>query len=315
VEVTFLGTSAGAPTTRRNVTAIAVRFEQRADWWLLDCGEGTQHRILNSPHLRSSRLTRIFITHVHGDHLLGLPGLLLSRSLSQGGVSPVDIHGPAAVGAWLDATRATIGLDTGYEVRFHAVNGPGLVFEDDNHVVRAAPAMHWGEAWCYRVEERPKPGRLDAAAVAQLGIPSGPWLAALARGETVTLPDGRVARGAELLGPPRRGRSFVFSGDTAGPNPTLVELARGADVLAHEATFADVHAAKATEVRHSTARQAGLVAAAAGVTTLVLTHISARYEGDDADVGTDVLLREANAEFPDVRLAHDDFRLELPRHE
>jgi ribonuclease Z len=272
IDVTILGTSAGAPTRHRNVTSLALQFSQRRDWWMIDCGEATQHRLLTQSHLKVARLSRIFITHAHGDHCFGLPGLLASRALTGGGTEPLDIHGPPEIGAWLQSLADTIGLRLDYELRFHPVQSAGEVIDDRGYVVRAAAAQHWGEAWCYRIDEPLRPGELNIGAVDALGVPAGPQRGALARGESITLPDGTVLDGAGLVGPSRAGGSVVFSGDTMGPNPALIELAAGADLLIHEATYHHDLEALAIDHRHSTTCHAATVAVEASVAHLVITH-------------------------------------------
>jgi ribonuclease Z len=308
IEVTILGTSAGAPTRHRNVTSLALTFSQRRDWWMIDCGEATQHRLLEQSHLKTPRLSRIFITHAHGDHVFGLLGLLASRSLTGASTDPLDIHGPPEIGAWLTATAQTLGIRLGYEIRFHAVTGAGVVADDDGYVMRAVEATHWGSAWCYRIDEPVRPGALDGAAVAALGVPAGPQRGALARGETITLLDGTVVDGSTLVGPPQKGASVVFSGDTMGPSPALIELAGGADVLIHEGTYHHDLEATAIDHRHSTTRQAAVVAREARVHQLVITHASARYEHGDGSLDP-ALLDDARSVFPNTIQAVDGLRV------
>jgi ribonuclease Z len=313
IEVTILGTSAGAPTRHRNVTSLALTFSQRRDWWMIDCGEATQHRLLNQSHLKTPRLTRIFITHAHGDHVFGLLGLLASRSLTGASTDPLDIHGPAEVGTWLEVTAETLGLRLGYEIRFHAVTEPGVVVEHDGYMVRAAEAMHWGSAWCYRIDEPDRPGALDGAAVEAIGVPAGPQRGALARGESVTLPDGTVIDGSTLVGPQQKGASVAFSGDTMGPNPALIEMACGADLLIHEGTYHHDLESTAIDHRHSTTRQAATVAQQAGVRQLVITHASARYEQGDGSLDP-ALLDDAQSVFPNTIQAVDGLRVATGHH-
>jgi ribonuclease Z len=308
IEVTILGTSAGAPTRHRNVTSLALTFSQRRDWWMIDCGEATQHRLLHESHLKTPRLSRIFITHAHGDHVFGLLGLLASRSLTGASTDPLDIHGPPEVGAWLSATADTLGTRVGYDIRFHAVTEAGVVVEHGGYIVRAVEAMHWGSAWCYRVDEPDRPGALNGAAVEALGVPAGPQRGALARGEAITLADGTVVDGSTLVGPPQKGDSVVFSGDTMGPNPALIELSSGADLLIHEGTYHHDLEATAIDHRHATTRQAAVVALRAGVAQLVVTHASARYEHSDGSLDPS-LLEDARSVFPNTIQAVDGLRI------
>jgi ribonuclease Z len=308
IDVTILGTSAGAPTRHRNVTSLALQFSQRRDWWMIDCGEATQHRLLTQSHLKIARLSRIFITHAHGDHCFGLPGLFASRSLNGGGTEPLDIHGPPEIGAWLQSLADTIGLRLDYELRFHPVQSAGEVIDDRGYVVRAAAAQHWGAAWCYRIDEPLRPGELDVAKVDALGVPAGPQRGALARGESITLADGSVVDASALVGPSRIGGSVVFSGDTMGPNPALIELAAGADLLIHEATYHHDLETLAIDHRHATTRHAATVATKAGVGRLVITHASARYEQPDGSIDPS-LLADARTVFPNTDQAFDGMRV------
>ena len=316
VELTFLGTGSGAPSRARNVSACALHLPQRAEWWLIDCGEGTQHQILNprASHVRLSQLTRIFITHLHGDHCFGLPGLLASRALAQGGTSPIDLYGPAPLEGWLRATLDASGMRSfGYPLRFHPLKS-GQLFDDGEFSVSATPVSHRVEAWAYAVTERDQPGRFDVDAARALGIPEGPLYGQLKRGEKVILPDGREVDGAALVGPERPGRRVVFSGDT-GPAPSLTTLARGADLLVHEATYAEAERELAERAGHSTSVAAANCARDADVRALVLTHFSSRYASGESGTGLDALLADARAIFPETRLAYDFFRASVPRQE
>ena len=316
MELTFLGTGSGAPSRARNVSACALHLPQRAEWWLFDCGEGTQHQILSprASHVRLSQLTRIFVTHLHGDHYFGLPGLLASRALAQGGTSPIDLYGPAPLEGWLQATLDASGMrGFGYPLRFHVVR-PGELFDDGEFSVSAAPVAHRIEAWAYAVTERDQPGRFDVDAARALGIPEGPLYGKLKRGETVTLDDGRTLDGAALVGPERPGRKVVFSGDT-GPSPELTALAKGADLLVHEATYAEADRPLARRAAHATSVVAAECALSAGARALVLTHFSSRYEGGESGASLETLLGEARAVFPETRPAYDFLRVGVPRQE
>jgi ribonuclease Z len=313
VEITFLGTGSGAPSRARNVSATALHLPQRGEWWLIDCGEGTQQQILRASHIRLSQLTRIFLTHLHGDHLFGLPGLLASRALAQGGVGPITIYGPEGVEAWLKATLRAAGMRFGFPVTFVTVR-PGKLCTDGEFSVTAAPVCHRIEAYAYAIREAEQAGRFDVAAAAALGIPAGPLYGQLKAGKTVTLSDGRVIEGSQLVGPTRPGRCVVFSGDT-GPAPELVPLAREADLLIHEATYSEQDRELADRAAHATATLAAQVARDAEVHALLLTHFSARYEGGESAVNLETLLSEARAIFPETRLAYDQLRVSIPRRE
>ena len=310
MEITFLGTGSGAPSRIRNVSATAFQLTERGELWLVDCGEGTQHQVLRAPQVRLSQLSRVFITHLHGDHLFGLVGLLASRALSQGGEAPVTLYGPEGLADYVRVSCRVSRLRFGFPVDVKIVQ-PGVVFEDDEYSVTCAPVRHRIEAYAYRFDEKPRQGRFDVEAARALGVPAGPLFGQLKAGHTVTLPDGRQISGAGLVGPDRPGRAVVFSGDTTYA-PELTALAQNADVLVHEATYADADRALADRASHATSAIAATVAQEAGVGTLYLTHFSPRYESEEGLRLTD-LLEEARSIFPNTHLAHDLLRVPVPR--
>ncbi|MEX1322665.1 MAG: ribonuclease Z [Synechococcaceae cyanobacterium] len=305
MQVTFLGTSSGVPTRGRNVSAVALRLPQRAELWLFDCGEGTQHQFLRSD-LRVSQLRRVFVTHMHGDHVFGLPGLLASLGLA--GTCPgIDLYGPDRLRDFLEGALHTSSTRISYPLRHHRVRQgaasgtPLLELEDIS--VRCAPLTHRVPAFAYRVDQKPRAGRFDVARARQLGIPPGPIYARLKQGASITLEDGRIINGASLCGPERPGASIVYCTDTVFCE-AAVELAAGADLLIHESTFAHAEAELAFARQHSTSTMAAQTALAAGVKRLALTHLSPRYVPGNA-VTPDDLLAEARAIFPNTELARD----------
>lgn len=315
MEITFLGTGSGTPSRTRNVSGIVLGLPERGEVWLFDCGEGTQHQALRTPQVRLSQLTKIFITHLHGDHLYGLPGLLASRALAQGGDTPLTLYGPAGLAEYLRTCFQVGGTaNNGFPHRVERLQ-PGPVCEDAAFSVVCAPVRHRIEAYAFAVIEKPQPGRFNVEAAQALGVPFGPLYGRLKAGETITLTEnGPEIDGRTLIGPPRPGRRIVLSGDTAFA-PAVVELARDADVLVHEATYRDVDRALADRAAHSTAVSAAETARqAGGVGALVLTHFSPRYDAEGgAQMGE--LLAEAQAIFPATRLAHDFLRIAVPRRE
>ena len=311
VQVTFLGTSSGVPTRSRNVSAVALRLPQRAELWLFDCGEATQHQFLRS-ELRVSQLRRIFVTHMHGDHVLGLPGLLASLGMA-GSCSGLDLYGPDPLRDYLEGVLRTTSTRIGYPLRTHRVRDAALsgavLLEDDDIRVRCTALTHRVPAFAYRVDRLPRPGRFDVEKAKELGIPPGPIYAQLKAGREVILEDGRVIRGSALCGPPRPGCSVVYCTDTVF-SEAAVELARGADLLIHESTFSHGEAAMAIARQHSTSTMAAQTALEAGVGRLVLTHLSPRYLPGNA-MTPDDLLAEARAIFPATEIARDFLTLEV----
>lgn len=312
MQVTFLGTSSGVPTRARNVSAVALRLPQRSEMWLFDCGEGTQHQFLRSD-LRLSQLRRVFVTHMHGDHVFGLPGLLASLGLAGNSSAGVDLYGPDPLESFLKGALNTSSTRIGYPLQVHRVRQAAeqgsVLFEDTDLIVRCTPLTHRVPAYAYRVEQKPLAGRFDIEKARALNIPPGPVYARLKRGETVTLDDGRTIDGTSLCGPERPGVSVVYCTDTVF-SEAAVELARGADLLIHESTFAHAEAEMAYQKQHSTSTMAAQTAAEAGVGQLVLTHLSPRYVPGNSVTPND-LLQEAQSIFPNTVLAKDFLCLDV----
>ncbi len=308
LQITFLGTSSGVPTRSRNVSSIALRLSQRAELWLFDCGEGTQHQFLRSD-LKVSQLSRIFITHLHGDHIFGLMGLLASCGLA-GNVNRIDLYGPPGLSEYLQSCTRYSQTHFSYPLKVHKVE-PGVVFEDEDYIVTCEYLKHKVTAFGYRVIEKDKPGRFDVEKAQKLGIPSGPIYGQLKQGQVVTLPDGRIINGKELCGEAQIGRKFVYCTDTIFCDGA-VNLATDADVLVHEATFSHQDAEMAFQRLHSTSTMAAQVALAAQVKLLIMTHFSPRYAPGNSIV-LDDLLKEARAIFPNTEMAYDFLSYEIPK--
>ncbi|MGQ0767538.1 MAG: ribonuclease Z [Gemmatimonadota bacterium] len=301
LSVRFLGTSASRPTVERGVSSLALIRE--GETFLIDCGEGTQRQMMR--YGISFALNDILFTHFHVDHFLGVVGLLRTLSL-QGRSDALRCWGPRGAARFLHkcetlgADRLTFPLDV-REVE------PGDVIRRSDFAIHAADADHRGPpALNWALVEETRRGRFDPDQARALGIPEGPLWARLHRGETVTLADGRVIESSTLVGPPRSARRVVITGDTRPCQATL-DAARNADLLIHEATFADEEADRARETGHSTAREAASIARDAGVRRLILTHISARYSGDPGQ-----LEREARQVFGATTVARDGMEIVVP---
>ncbi len=298
IRITFLGTAASRPTVGRNVSGIAIQRE--GDLMLFDCGEGTQRQMMR--FATGFGVQAIFLTHLHADHFLGIIGLLRTMAL-QGREEPIRLFGPPG-GEEVLLQAIHLGVE-----RIHF---PVLVRElragDQIHFgdydVRAYEVRHGTSAIGYALEEHPRLGRFDVEKARALGIPEGPLFGRLHRGEAVTV-SGRLIHPEEVVGNPRRGRLVVYTGDTR-PAGETVDVARGADLLIHEATFTEDEADRAHETFHSTARGAALIAREANVERLILTHISARHTQDPSPLG-----EEARAVFTNSIVAHDGLTLEL----
>jgi ribonuclease Z len=298
--LTFLGTGAACPSVDRNVSSLAIARE--GETMLFDCGEGTQRQMMRYGVGFSFR--EIFFSHYHADHMLGVTGLLRTMGL-QDRTAPVTLYGPRGAARVLGAA-VSLGIERSkFPVEIIEVK-PGDRLERDGYVLQAFPTEHRADTIGWALVEHERLGRFDPARAAALGVPEGPLWGKIHKGENVELPDGRVVSPADLVGAPRPGRRVVYSGDTR-PCATLIEAARGADLLVHEATFAGEEQERAKETGHSTAAEAAAVAREAGVRRLVLTHISPRYTRDAPE-----LLDEARAVFPDVVIARDGLSVDVP---
>lgn len=280
MELEFLGTGSGQPSKFRNVASIALRLlDERNAVWLFDVGEATQHQILKTT-IRPRKIEKIFISHLHGDHIFGLPGLLSSRSFQGADKNePLTIYGPKGVRSFVTAALRVSETHLSYPINYVELE-EGVIFEDETFKVIAEPLRHRIAAWGFRVEEKPHPGELLIDKVKADKIPSGPVYGQLKAGETVTLEDGRVVNGKDYLGPAQPGRVITIIFDTM-PAETEYSLAKDADVLVHEATYgmSKEEGKMARAHGHSTSRDATNLAKKAGVKKLILTHISARYIG------------------------------------
>ncbi|MFC6163795.1 ribonuclease Z [Lactiplantibacillus dongliensis] len=306
MQLEFLGTGAGSPGKFRNVTSTALRLlDERNEVWLFDVGEGTQHQILRTT-LKPRKITKIFITHLHGDHIFGLPGFLSSRSF-QGGDEPLTVYGPKGIRDFVMTAMRVSGTRLSYPLRFEELSGDGVIFEDATFKVSCQRLEHRIETFGYRVEEAAHPGELQADKLKALNIPSGPLYGQLKAGQTVTLPDGRTINGQDFLGAPQAGRIVTILGDTR-QTPNAVSLAQHADVLVHESTFGKDEGKLAHNYYHSTSTQAAQVAKKAGVHQLLLTHISARYTGKLSKE----LQKQAQQVFPNTKVVRDFDLIEVP---
>ena len=298
LDVVFLGTAGSMPTAQRAPSALLVR--RGGERLLFDCGEGTQRQLLRSD-VGLIDLRDVFLTHYHADHYLGLPGMLKSFAL-RGRDEPITIYGPPGLKELFGALRRIFGRLT-YPYDLVELR-PGDALARSDYVVRAIPVEHGVSAIGYTLVEPDRPGRFDVETADALGVPSGPERGALQHGEAVTLGDGRVVTPVQVLGPPRPGRTVVLAGDSA-PAASVLEAARGADLLVHEATFCEDERARAEETLHATAAQAAELAREADVRLLALTHVSNRYSGRE-------VADEARAIFPETVVPRDFDVVELP---
>ncbi len=301
MSVIFLGTAASIPTPQRGLPAIAIR--RKGELILFDCGEGTQRQMIQAG-VGFHRKTKVFVTHMHGDHLLGLPGLFQTMSLLDR-ERKLEIYGPPGIKAFVEAIKQTVQFTLTFPIEVHETEKAGLVCREKEYEVHAIWADHVIPSLAYALVEKPRPGRFYPEKAKALGVPEGPLWSKLQRGSSVELPNGRVVKPEEVMGSPRPGRKIVYTGDTR-PSKGLVKLAENADLLIHEATFDDELAEKAREDGHSTASQAAETAKKAKAKRLVLIHVSSRYKESD------LLLEQARKTFPNVDVADDFMKIDLP---
>jgi ribonuclease Z len=300
LSLTFLGTGAATPTVDRNVAGLAVHRE--GETILFDCGEGSQRQMMR--YGVGFSFAEIFFTHYHADHLLGVTGLLRTLGLMDR-TAPVTLYGPRGAHRVLRAA-IELGIERNkFPIEIQEIRAGDRLTRADYDIV-VFETDHRADTVGFALAEHIRLGRFHPERARELGIPEGPLWGRLHRGETVTLDDGRTVAPADLVGEPRHGRTVVYSGDTR-PHLPLIEAARGADLLVHEATFGGEELERAKETGHSTAAEAARVAAEAGVRRLVLTHISPRYGRDAAE-----LLAEARAIFPETIIARDGLTIDVP---
>jgi len=300
MELEFLGTGAGMPSKGRNTSSLALKlYEERGTIWLFDCGEATQHQILRTA-IKPRKIEKIFITHLHGDHIFGLPGLLSSRSFLGGEEpTPLTLYGPSGLKEWVHFTLDLTKTHLNYPIRFVEIE-EGIIFEDEQFIVKAKKLEHVIPCYGFRIEQKPLPGELYIEKALKLGVPKGPLLGKLKNGEDVVLDNGTIVYSKEVTGPPKKGFVVTVLGDTTYCQQSI-ELSKDADVVIHEATFDHSTANLAKDYGHSTNVEAANVAKAAGAKHLILNHISARFLPHDIEK----LLKEAKQVFPNVFVAHD----------
>jgi ribonuclease Z len=302
LRVTFLGTGGAVPTTERNVPGVFVNRE--GDGLLFDCGEGTQRQMMRFN--TGFDVAHVFVSHLHGDHVLGLPGLLQTLDFNDR-EEPIAVHGPPGSRGHLRSLVTAVGHETEFPVRVSEVAPGEVALDADGYEVRAVETEHRATSVGYALIEDERKGRFDRERAEELGVPPGPLFSRLHDGHTVELEDGTVVEPEEVVGTPRPGRRLVYTGDTR-PVDAVVAAAERADLLIHDATFAEDERGRARSTGHSTAREAGEVARRADAERLALVHVSSRYAGDATP-----LEREARAAFGDgARVPDDGDDVEVP---
>jgi len=287
------------PTQNRNSSSIVIKRNKEAI--IFDCGEGTQRKMVEA-RIGFRRKTRIFISHLHGDHVLGIPGLLATMTLLQR-ERPLHMYGPKGLTDFIKAFSSVLG-GPAFPLYINEILNPGILYEGQGYTVSAVKVNHDCPSWGFILEECPRPGKFHPEKAKAKNVPEGPQWRKLQHGETIILGDGTLVHSTEVVDPQRKGIKIAYSGDTM-PSKSVTTAAMKADLLIHEATFDESLVEKAIEKGHSTAAQAAEVAKKAKVTRLILTHISSRYS-DPA-----ILLEEARLIFPETIIAEDLMVIDL----
>ena len=288
VKFHFLGTSAGSPTIERNVTSLALTFSQKRGLYLFDAGDGTQQQILRTS-LSLPRLDKIFVTHMHGDHCYGLPGILTSRGLMSGAESGISIYGPKGIKKFIETILKLSHTKLRYKMTFHEFTESEVLCDNDDEIIKCVKLSHDVPSFAFVLEEKDRAGEFNVEKAKAAGIPPGPLYGKLTKGETITLEDGRIFEGKDFVGAPRKGRKVIIGGDNESPE-LLVDSLQDADVFIHEATHTlEVKENLTWSSRHSTADSVAAVAAKNSVKNLILTHFSPRFsmrvcENDDSSI-------------------------------
>jgi len=301
LRIIFLGTAAGVPTRKRSLPAILLQRE--GEQLMFDCGEGVQRQMLIAK-TSLNRITKIFITHMHGDHVMGLPGLLQTMALLSR-ERKLHIYGPPKTKDFLQGISETVQFVLTFPVEIHEIKKAGIVCQEEEYTVHAVRAKHVIPSFAYAYIEKPRPGTFYPDKAKALNVPEGPLWSKLQKGKNVKLPNGKIVKPEDVMGSPRLGRKIVYTGDTR-PFRLLEKFAANADILIHDCTLGDELAARAQEYGHSTVDQAAKAAKKAKVRQLVLTHISQRYED------TNKWLQQARKIFKNTVVADDFTKIDIP---
>jgi ribonuclease Z len=299
MELVFLGTSSAIPTSHRNHSAMALKAF--GEIMLFDCGEGTQLQ-MSKAKISPMKISNIFITHFHGDHILGLPGIIQSMAF-RGRKNPLHIFGPKGLVEMINIIRNFGYFSLTFEIYMHEIS-EGIILEKENYGVSCSKMNHIVLNFAYNIYEKRRPKFIREKAL-DLGIKPGPDFGKLQQGIAVKVGDS-IIQPEQVLGEERKGRKIVYSGDTS-PSRQMVEFAKDADVLIHESTFEGIYGDKAYEMGHSTSVQAAEIAKKANVKKLILTHVSTRYKKSD------ILETEAREIFENSTVAEDFMQIEVKR--
>src|SRR5699024_8467115 len=298
MELIFLGTGAGLPSKERNVSSVTLSLLQELnEVWLFDCGEATQHQILHTT-IKPRKINKIFITHLHGDHIFGLPGFLGSRSFQDG--EALTIYGPKGIKKFVETSLEVSATHLTYPLYIEEIT-EGIIYEGNDFTVTAARLEHGVTSYGYRIEEKDKLGELRVDKLKELGVQPGKIYQDIKNNPETVLPNGDVIQRSDVLGPNKKGHIISILGDTRNTlkHETFIQ---NSDVLVHEATFDQNKHELAYQYHHSTTAEAAQLALSGQVKQLILTHISARYQ-EEKDMT--LLLQEARDIFPNTMIAED----------
>jgi len=304
IRVVFLGTSGSVPTLKRSLPSVVVQCQKQL--WMFDCGENTQRQMMQAKVSFHKKL-KVFLTHLHGDHVLGLPGVLQTMALMDR-KEPVAVYGPPGIKDFLVCTKKTLNFGITFPIEINEILNEGTILDEEDYTLTAIKSNHAVESYAFAFLEKPRPGKFYPKKAQTLRVPKGELWSKLQKGEEIKLLNGNVVKPNDVMGPPRAGRKIVYTGDTK-PFDTFAKFAADADLVIHESTFDDSLVEKAALDGHSTPSQAASQAKAARAKQLVLTHISARYP----DAG--LLLEQAKKVFANSIVAEDFLELELPLKE
>ncbi len=304
MRIIFLGTSGSVPTLKRSLPSVLVQCPK--EQWMFDCGENTQRQMM-ATKISFHKKTKVFLSHLHGDHVLGLPGVLQTMALMDR-KEPLQVYGPLGIKDFLVCCQETLKFGLTFPVEINEIVHDGVICDEEEYIIEAARSNHTTEGYAYAFEEKPRPGKFYPKKAQAFSVPKGELWSQLQSGENVKLPDGKTVKPEDVMGPMRVGRKIVYTGDTR-PFDSFAKFAFDADVVIHDCTFDDSLTEKAALDGHSTPSQAASQAKAAAARWLVLTHISARYP----DAG--LLLEQAKKVFENSVLAEDFLALELPLNE
>jgi ribonuclease Z len=301
MRIIFLGTAGSVPTLKRNLPAVLVC--RKNDQILFDCGEGVQRQMLMTKTGFHKNM-KIFLSHMHGDHVLGLPGLMQTMALMDRR-NKLQVYGPNGIRHFLESVKEALQFGLTYPVEIHEIHSAGIVCEEPEYTIEAAESNHVMSSFAYALIEKQRPGKFYPEKAKALGIPEGELWSKLQRGEKVILANGKTVKPEDIMGSIRNGRKIVYTGDTR-PFKDFARFASGANLIIHDATLDDTLVEKADQDGHSTPSQAAEQAMKAKAKRLILTHISARYPV------AKLLLEQAQKGFRNVAIAEDFLEIEIP---